>query len=151
KVRRQNYGHLADATLSYDHCRGGTRTAKTSLYFTCHRGKKCSRLKTRKGWNAKRRPSPYASSRLLELDLGACVFQLLLDGFSVSLRDAFLDGLRCAINEVLGFLQAQAGSGADDLNDFNLLVASGSQNDGEVGLFFSSSSAAGSSASSRSG
>jgi hypothetical protein len=33
KVRRQDYGHLADATLSYDHCRGETRKLQ-KLRFT---------------------------------------------------------------------------------------------------------------------
>jgi hypothetical protein len=31
---------------------------KLRFYFTCRRGKKCSRLKTRMGWNAKWRSSP---------------------------------------------------------------------------------------------
>src|SRR3954469_16075616 len=45
---------------------------------------------------------------LLDLDLGAGFFELLLDGFGVGLADAFLHGLRRAVHEVLGFLQAKA-------------------------------------------
>jgi hypothetical protein len=82
---------------------------------------------------------PTHKTRLLDFDLGACVFQLLLEGFCVSLGNAFLDRLRSAINQILGFLEAQAGNCTDDLDDFNLLVAGASQDDGELGLLFSSS------------
>src|SRR5881394_243818 len=46
---------------------------------------------------------------LLEFDLGAGVFQLLLGSFGVGLVHAFLDGLGGAVHQVLGFLEAQAG------------------------------------------
>src|SRR5574343_7584 len=86
-------------------------------------------------------PSPTCTDNkvLLDFDLGASFFQLLLQGFSISLGDAFLHRLRCAVNDVLSFLQAQAGSGTNHLNDFNLLVAGSSQDDGEFALLFSSS------------
>src|SRR5215510_12907183 len=45
---------------------------------------------------------------LLDLHLRAGVFQLLLRRFRVGLVDAFLDRLRCAVDQVLGFLQAQS-------------------------------------------
>src|SRR6185312_5842815 len=45
---------------------------------------------------------------LLDLDLGAGLFHLLFDGFRVGLVDAFLDGLRRAVDQVLGLLEAQA-------------------------------------------
>ena len=86
--------------------------------------------------------SPQGNTRLLDFDLGACVFELLLERFGISLGNAFLDRLRSAIDQILGFLQAQAGSGTDDLDDLNLLVTGTSQNDGEFGLLFSSSSSA---------
>ena len=40
------------------------------------------------------------------------------------------------LGEVLGFLQAQAGDGADGLDDFDLLLAGRLQDDGELGLLF---------------
>src|SRR5699024_2468906 len=73
-------------------------------------------------------------------DLGASLLELGLDLVCFFLVDAFLDGLRSAFDEVLGFLQAQAGDGADFLDDFDLLVAGSSQHDGEFGLLFSRSS-----------
>jgi hypothetical protein len=86
--------------------------------------------------------SPKCKILLLDFDLGASVFQLLLEGFCISLGNAFLDRLRSAVNQILGFLEAQAGNGTDDLDDFNLLVAASSENDGEFGLLFSSAAAA---------
>src|SRR5256885_3592855 len=46
--------------------------------------------------------------RLLNFDLGSGLFKLLLDGGRFVLIYAFLDGLGSAVNEVLGFLQAEA-------------------------------------------
>src|SRR5207302_949663 len=45
---------------------------------------------------------------LLDLNLRACFFQLLLDGFGIRFVRAFLHRLRRAVHEVLGFLQAEA-------------------------------------------
>src|SRR5437764_15134397 len=61
--------------------------------------------------------SPASATRgeLLQFDLGAGVFQLLLGSFGVGLVHAFLDGLRSAVDEVLGFLQAQARDFTDRL------------------------------------
>lgn len=64
--------------------------------------------------------------------------QLLLGGFGVSLGNAFLDGLRSAVDQVLGFLQAQTGQLAHGLDDGNLVGAGFSQDNGELGLLFSS-------------
>ena len=44
----------------------------------------------------------HAGPLLLDLDFGASVFELLLDGRSLVLVHAFLDGLGRAIHEVLG-------------------------------------------------
>src|SRR6266478_216557 len=73
---------------------------------------------------------------LLDLDLGAGVFELLLDGRSLVLVHAFLDGLGCAIHEVLGFFQAQARDFADRLNDVDLVAANIGEHDGEFRLLF---------------
>src|SRR5260370_27244829 len=81
-----------------------------------------------------------ASLRLLQLNLGASLFELGLDLLGFVLVDAFLDRLRRALDEVLGFLEAQAGDGADFLDDFDLLLAGGGEDDRELGLFFGGSS-----------
>src|SRR5699024_2918064 len=82
------------------------------------------------------------SSKLLELDGSASFFQLSLSSFSIVLACAFEDSLRCALYELLSFLQAQAGNEfTDSLNDADLLCASvGQDNVKLVLLFFSSSS-----------
>src|SRR5208282_316104 len=70
----------------------------------------------------------------LELDLRADLLQGGLDLLGLFLGDAFLDGLRRAFDEVLGLLQAERGDRADFLDDLDLLVADGGENDGELGL-----------------
>src|ERR1700682_1136371 len=77
---------------------------------------------------------------LLQFNLGASLFELGLDLLGFVLVHAFLDSLGRAFDEVLGFLEAKAGDGADFLDDFDLLVAGRSQHDRELGLFFSGSS-----------
>src|SRR5690606_39867563 len=71
---------------------------------------------------------------LLQLDLGASGLELLLDLLGFGLGNAFLDRLRSALDQVLGLLQAETGDGAHFLDDLDLLVASGSQDDVELGL-----------------
>src|SRR4029453_2545299 len=61
--------------------------------------------------------------RLLELDRGAGFFQLRLDLVGLFLRDAFLDRVRRAVDEVLGLLEAKSGDRADDLDHLDLLAA----------------------------
>src|SRR5690606_20986174 len=56
-----------------------------------------------------------AQEVLLEFDLGASFFQLLLSFFSTSLVQTFLDRLRSAVNQILRFLQAQASDFANGL------------------------------------
>ena len=72
--------------------------------------------------------------RLLDLDRGAGLFQLLLELLGVVLRDARLDRLGGGLDQVLGLLEAQAGGGADDLDDVDLVGAEGLQDDVELGL-----------------
>src|SRR5690242_20186611 len=52
---------------------------------------------------------PERSVSLLDFYLGARIFKLLLDGGGFVLVDAFLDRLGRAVDQVLGFFQAQAG------------------------------------------
>ena len=89
------------------------------------------------------RLSTQGRASLLELDLGACFFQSLLGSFGLFLGSGFFDGARSAVNQCLGFFQAQTGQLANCLDDVNFLVASFGQNDVELGLFFSGSSSTG--------
>src|ERR1044071_9022586 len=76
--------------------------------------------------------------QLLELDGAAGFLDLLLDLLGLVLRHAFLDGLRSAFDQRLGFAQAQAGDGADFLDYVDLLAAVAGEDDVELGLLFSS-------------
>src|SRR5438105_9366852 len=82
---------------------------------------------------ASARDSRHAS--LLQLDLRTSVFKLLLNLFSFVFRHIALHLFGSALNEVFCFLEAQAGNGADFLNDVDLLVAGGCEHDGEFGFF----------------
>src|SRR5690606_14222330 len=75
--------------------------------------------------------------RLLELDGRALLFQGLLELLGFVLGEAFLDGLGSTFDQVLGFLEAQAGGGTDFLDNLDLLVAGGLEDDVEGRLFLS--------------
>ena len=64
--------------------------------------------------------------------------------FGIGLVHAFLHRLRRAFDQVLGFLEAQAGDRAHFLDDFDLLVAGGRE--WTVNSVFSSAAAAGAAA-----
>ncbi|MPM92777.1 hypothetical protein SDC9_139913 [bioreactor metagenome] len=82
--------------------------------------------------------------QLLDLDLRADFFELLLDLLGFSLGQAFLDGLGGGLNKVLGFLQAQAADDfADNLDDLDLLGAGIGQDDVKLGLLFNRSGGSG--------
>jgi len=76
------------------------------------------------------------AGRLLEFDLAAGFLDFLGQGVGLFLGQAFLDRLGGAVDQFLGFLEAQAGRFADDLDDLNLLVAGALEDDVEFGLFF---------------
>ena len=82
---------------------------------------------------------------LLELHFGTGGLELLLDFLGLGLVDAFLDGLGGAFDEVLGFLEAQAGDGSNFLDGADLVRASLEEDDGELGLFLDDDGGAGSS------
>src|SRR6476620_2548529 len=86
---------------------------------------------------------------LLELDGAAGFLDLLLDLLGLVLVDAFLDGLRRAFDERLGFAQAEAGDGADFLDDVDLLATVAGEDHVELGLLFSGRSRAGAAAGGR--
>src|SRR4051794_25749442 len=71
---------------------------------------------------------------LLELDSRAGLLELLLELVRLVLADAFLDRLRRALDEILRLLQPERGDGADLLDDVDLLVAGGDEDDVELGL-----------------
>ena len=83
---------------------------------------------------------------LLDLDLCASFLEFGSDLLGLVLGDAFLEVLRSAIDEFLGFLQAQAGQSTDDLDDSDLVGASGLQDDIELSLLFLSGSSSATSA-----
>src|SRR5690606_10295610 len=72
---------------------------------------------------------------LRDFDSRASSFQVLLHLLGVFLRSAFLQDAT-GFGQVLRFLQAQAGDGADGLDHFDLLVARRLQDDGEQDLHF---------------
>src|SRR5438105_4502302 len=71
---------------------------------------------------------------LLELDGGAGGLELGLGLLGVLLGNFFQDGLGGAVDQVLGLLQAQAGERPDLLDDLDLLVAGGGEDDVELVL-----------------
>src|SRR2546430_13288485 len=73
--------------------------------------------------------------RLLQLDDGALRFELLFDLFGFLLGHAFLRGAGRAFDQVLGLLQAQVGNRPDLLDDLDLLLSAGLEDDRELGLF----------------
>src|SRR3989344_6896668 len=87
--------------------------------------------------SARRRCATLSRVGLLDGDGGAGFFQLLLDFFRFLLGNVFLHVLRSAFDQVLGFLQAEVRTDAADfLDHVDLLVATGGQNNGELGLLF---------------
>src|SRR2546422_1726832 len=73
-------------------------------------------------------------AKLLDLDFGAGVFELLLDRGGLVFVDAFLDGLGGAVHQVLGFFQAQAGDLANRLDDVDLVRPDLGEHDGKLRL-----------------
>ena len=77
------------------------------------------------------------STKLLDLDDSADFLELLLVLLGGFLADALEQGGGSVVDQILGFLQAQAGLDfADNLDDVELLGTSVLQNDVELGLLF---------------
>src|SRR5215218_380233 len=66
-----------------------------------------------------------------QLDAGSRLLELTLDRVGLLLRDAFLDRVGSAVDEVLRLLQAEPGDRADDLDHLDLLVAGALEDDVE--------------------
>src|SRR5262249_42239156 len=60
---------------------------------------------------------------LLQFYLRAGIFQFLLESLGVRLVHAFLDRLRCALDQVLGLLEAESGDRAHLLDHVDLVCA----------------------------
>src|SRR3954471_11424012 len=71
---------------------------------------------------------------LLNLDGRAGFLEALLELLGFGLVDAFLDGLRSALDQRLGFAEAELGDGADFLDHVDLLAAVVDEDDVELGL-----------------
>src|SRR5437762_683746 len=89
-----------------------------------------------------RRTTPFVSARdvrtgLLDFDCCASFGELLFDVFGFVFRNAFFDRFRRAFDQVLGFLQSKAGNFANGFDDADLVAAYCSEDDSELGLFFS--------------
>ena len=81
---------------------------------------------------------------LLQLGLGASFLQLGNQLLCIFLGDSFLQGLGAVVNQILSVLQAQAGSGTDNLDDVQLGSTGVLQDDVELGLLLNLSSSTGS-------
>ena len=79
--------------------------------------------------SAKRTAGDWRRRGLLDLDGGAGLLELLLELVGLVALDALLDGLGGLVDERLGLLEAQAGRGAHDLDDLDLLVAGAGEDD----------------------
>src|SRR5271156_3237198 len=73
--------------------------------------------------------------KLLDFD-GRDAVELLRDGRCVVLRNILLQGLRSAVDQVLGFLQAKSGDFAHSLDGVDLVRARILEDDGELSLLF---------------
>src|ERR1700680_4758157 len=71
---------------------------------------------------------------LFHFDFGAGIFKLFLDGGGFVLVHAFFDRFRRAVNEVLGFLQSEAGDFANRFDDVNFVGTDFGQHHRKFGL-----------------
>lgn len=89
-----------------------------------------------------------AKKKLLQFDRSAGGLQLGLDVVRFVLGNALLDRAGSAVNKGFGFLQAERGDFPDNLDYFDLLLTSASEDDVELGLLFGFGSGGGSGANS---
>src|SRR5258708_26221773 len=76
------------------------------------------------------------SSRLLQLDAGARLLEFAFELVGLVAFDALLDRLGGLVDERLGLFQAEAGRGAHDLDDLDLLVARAGKDHVDGARFF---------------
>src|ERR1700712_5834325 len=95
---------------------------------------------TRPSWGHANQPTKAGrqcakGAELLDGRLGAGLFELGLGCLGGFLGGLLEDGLRCSVDQVLGFLQAEARNKlADGLDDLDLLLAGGLEDDVEFVL-----------------
>src|SRR5438105_3731267 len=77
-----------------------------------------------------------AKTALLHFDRSSSIGELLLDGLRFFLGDSLFHRLGSAVDQVLGFFQAQGGDFAYGLDDIDLICAYVLKNDREFGLLF---------------
>ena len=88
---------------------------------------------------------PWGEVKLFDFDFGTSSFELLLDLFSFFFLGTFFKGLGSALNELLGFRQAQAGHYATHFfNDGNFVATSVSEDDVKFSFLFDNSGRTGS-------
>src|SRR5690349_21703024 len=83
---------------------------------------------------------PWPFKNLLQLYFGASLSELLLEIFGFVLRQAFLDSLRSAVNEILSFFQTKTSEFFHQLHDLKFISARGFQYYVKVSFCFRSSS-----------
>src|ERR1700729_582074 len=91
--------------------------------------------KTRNDYRSASWPALQVSCQLLDFD-GSDAFELLLDRLGLVLGRAFFQRLGSAVDEVLGFLQAERSDFAYSLDGVDLVRAGILENDLEFGLLF---------------
>src|SRR5262249_8562739 len=77
-------------------------------------------------------------TRLLHRDRRALLLELLLHILRFGLRDLLLHRLRSPVDQILGLLQAEPSQLADHLDDLDLLLARGAEDDVELRLLLDS-------------
>ena len=82
----------------------------------------------------------YLPTGLLNFNFSTGFFQFGNQSFSICFANTFLNGFRCAVNQVLGFFQSEAGQVFHDLHDIQFICTSGFQNNIKRCFFFSSRS-----------
>ena len=80
-------------------------------------------------------------SKLLQFNFSTSLLEGLLQSLGISLRHAFLQHARCAVNHFLCFLQAETASFLDSLDNLELSCTGTLEDNVEVGLFLCGSSA----------
>src|SRR6202163_3766863 len=91
---------------------------------------------------AKAMPPRARIAGLLDFDFSADVFELFLDRGRFVLVYALFDRLGSAVNQVLGFFEAQAGDFTDGLDHVDLVRAHVGEHNGELRLLLDWSRAA---------
>src|SRR4051794_38623582 len=124
--------HFGRLRLSADSGRKCSYGVKLGLEARApDKGFACQALGPRAPPFARRDRGRVPSATLLDLDAASSFLEVGLELVGLLALDALLDGARGLVDEGLGFLQAEAGRRADDLDDLDLLVARRGEDDVE--------------------